>query len=190
MRVTTWDNWSLLPKIDFSSEGGETKYSLGVAEDNLLGSGNQIQLDYSKDSERSGYLLSFASPNIFGSHWNTLLSYADNSDGENYRFALQRPFYRLDSNWAFNADLLKNKEQVTDYLLSETVNEYNRTRHQFDAAAGFKLALRGHTIQRLNIGMRLEEVDFNGYPDLMVDGAPSPHQPYTTLRWLIDRPRN
>ncbi|TPD88815.1 aromatic amino acid transporter, partial [Pantoea vagans] len=29
-----------------------------------------------------------------------------------------------------------------------------------------------------------------GYPDLMVDGAPSPHQPYTTLRWLIDRPRN
>lgn len=161
VRVTTWDNWSLLPKIDFSSEGGETKYSLGVAEDNLLGSGNQIQLDYAKDSERSGYLLSFASPNIFGSHWNTLLSYADNSDGENYRFAVQRPFYRLDSDWAFNADLLKNKEQVTDYLLSETINEYNRTRHQFDASAGFKLALRGQTIQRLNIGMQLEDVDFN-----------------------------
>ncbi|MFV0547628.1 MAG: DEAD/DEAH box helicase [Limnobaculum xujianqingii] len=28
----------------------------------------------------------------------------------------------------------------------------------------------------------------NGYTDLMVDGAPSPHQPDTTLRWLIDRP--
>ena len=25
-----------------------------------------------------------------------------------------------------------------------------------------------------------------GYTDLMVDGAPSPHQPDTTLRWLID----
>lgn len=31
---------------------------------------------------------------------------------------------------------------------------------------------------------------FNGYTDLMVDGAPSPHQPDTTLRWLIDRPRS
>ncbi|MBK1673911.1 hypothetical protein CKO35_11450 [Ectothiorhodospira shaposhnikovii] len=29
-----------------------------------------------------------------------------------------------------------------------------------------------------------------GYTDLMVDGAPSPHQPDTTLRWLIDRPRS
>ena len=25
-----------------------------------------------------------------------------------------------------------------------------------------------------------------GYTDLMVDGAPSPHQSDTTLRWLID----
>ncbi|PHN59448.1 hypothetical protein AO268_08050 [Pseudomonas sp. ICMP 8385] len=29
-----------------------------------------------------------------------------------------------------------------------------------------------------------------GYADLMVDGAPSPHQPDATLRWLIDRPRS
>jgi hypothetical protein len=29
-----------------------------------------------------------------------------------------------------------------------------------------------------------------GYTDLMVDGAPSPHQSDTTLRWLIDRLRS
>ena len=29
-----------------------------------------------------------------------------------------------------------------------------------------------------------------GYTDLMVDWASSPHQPDTTLRWLIDRPRS
>ena len=32
--------------------------------------------------------------------------------------------------------------------------------------------------------------NFYGYTDLMVDGAPSPHQSDTTLRWLIDRPRS
>ena len=31
---------------------------------------------------------------------------------------------------------------------------------------------------------------FLGYTDLMVDGAPSPHQSDTTLRWLIDRLRS
>jgi hypothetical protein len=32
--------------------------------------------------------------------------------------------------------------------------------------------------------------EIKGYTDLMVDGASSPHQPDTTLRWLIDRPRS
>ncbi|MDP5035481.1 MAG: BamA/TamA family outer membrane protein [Alishewanella sp.] len=159
--VRTWDTWSLLPKIDFSSEGGETEYSLGIAEDNLLGYGNQIHLDYTKDSERSGYLVSFGSPNIFGTHWNTFLSYANNSDGENYRFNVQRPFYRLDSQWSLNFDLLKNKELVTDYQLDERVNEYNRTRQQFESSVGFKLVERGRSIQRFIVGMTLEDVAFN-----------------------------
>lgn len=33
-------------------------------------------------------------------------------------------------------------------------------------------------------------VKFSGYTDLMVDGAPLPHQPDTIIRWLIDRPRS
>ena len=30
----------------------------------------------------------------------------------------------------------------------------------------------------------------SGYTDLMVDGAPLPHQPDTIIRWLIDRLRS
>lgn len=37
---------------------------------------------------------------------------------------------------------------------------------------------------------RESEEDKIGYTDLMVDGAPSPHQSDTTLRWLIDRLRS
>ena len=33
-------------------------------------------------------------------------------------------------------------------------------------------------------------VIIKGYTDLMVDGAPLPHQPDTIIRWLIDRPRS
>lgn len=181
VRVSTWDNWSLLPKIDFSSEGGETEYSLGIAEDNLLGSGNQIQLDYAKDSERSGYLFSMASPNIFGTHWNTRLSYANNSDGENYQIALARPFYRLDSAWAVNFDLRKDKEQITDYLLADTINEYDRTRNYFESSVGLKLTARGSTIQRLLLGTTLEDVTFNEQHNTLL---PLPDKRNISALWL------
>jgi hypothetical protein len=36
----------------------------------------------------------------------------------------------------------------------------------------------------------LQKGQYIGYTDLMVDGAPSPHQSDTTLRWLIDRLRS
>lgn len=41
--------------------------------------------------------------------------------------------------------------------------------------------------QRSQYEQRVEKI---GYTDLMVDGAPSPHQSDTTLRWLIDRLRS
>lgn len=160
VQVRTWDNWSLLPKIDFSSEGGETEYSIGIADDNLLGSGNQLQLDYAKDSERDGFLLSFSSPNIFGSYWNTLTSYANNSDGESYHFTLDRPFYRLSSPWAFRVDLETRREQITDYLLGDEVNKYHRTLHWFETALGLKLAEQDNNIHRLYLGLTYDDKNF------------------------------
>lgn len=44
------------------------------------------------------------------------------------------------------------------------------------------------SIERLLPYMR--SAGYDGYTDLMVDGAPLPHQPDTIIRWLIDRPRS
>ncbi|MDI3979523.1 DUF87 domain-containing protein, partial [Pseudomonas aeruginosa] len=41
-------------------------------------------------------------------------------------------------------------------------------------------------VNRLENKVNDSRLDFFGYTDLMVDGAPSPHQSDTTLRWLID----
>ncbi|MBM34146.1 MULTISPECIES: BamA/TamA family outer membrane protein [unclassified Arsukibacterium] len=165
--VKTWDNWSLLPKIDFSSEGGATEYSIGVAEDNLLGTGNQLQLDYAKDAERTGYLFSFASPNILGSRWQALTRYANNSDGESYQFNIQRPFYRLSSPWAVSVDVSKDKQQINDYVLGEKVNQYDRTQHGFSSFFGWRLAGDSKQIHRFNSGITLEDVSFAANADTL-----------------------
>ena len=170
--VKTWDNWSLLPKIDFSSEGGSTEYSIGIAEDNLLGTGNQLQLDYAKDAERTGYLFSFASPNILGSHWQALTRYANNSDGESYQFSIQRPFYRLSSPWAVSVDVSKDKQQINDYVLGEKVNEFDRTQQGFTSFLGWRLAGDSKRIHRLNGGITLEDVSFTANIDTLF-GVPT-----------------
>ncbi|MEN3160307.1 BamA/TamA family outer membrane protein [Alkalimonas sp. NCh-2] len=158
--VESWDNWSLLPKIDFKHEGGVSQYSIGIAEDNLLGTGNQLQLDYAKDSERTGYLLSFASPNMFGSHWSSALQYADNSDGESYLLAVERPFYRISSPWAMGFELEKHKEELREYQRGEESNRYDSKRNWLQSYLGFSLYASTYSAQRLLLGLRLHEQQF------------------------------
>lgn len=45
-------------------------------------------------------------------------------------------------------------------------------------------------IGQLNASLANNLEKNKGYTDLMVDGAPSPHQSDTTLRWLIGRLRS
>ncbi|WP_187148410.1 hypothetical protein [Thioalkalivibrio sulfidiphilus] len=56
---------------------------------------------------------------------------------------------------------------------------------------GEDIHLDGHVSERLllNASGPLQAL-LKGYTDLMVDGAPLPHQSDTTLRWLIDRLRS
>lgn len=64
---------------------------------------------------------------------------------------------------------------------------------RFDSFTNLLLAYRlalGFTVPERTLRKKKAEANFLGYTDLMVDGAPSPHQSDTTLRWLIDRLRS
>ena len=158
--VSTWDNWSLLPKISLGHEGGETKSNIGFAEDNLLGTGNQLQAEYFNDSERDGYQLRFLSPNIGGSYWQTGVQYADNSDGESYQFRLNKPFYRISSEWAFNFEFAKEIKDVSEYELGDEYNEFQSNRDYAEVSGGWKISQHGNHVQHLNVGITLNDHQF------------------------------
>lgn len=159
--VSSWDNWSLLPKIDLGHEGGETKSALGFAEDNLLGSGNQLQAEYYNDSERDGFQLRFVSPNIFGNHWRTSMFYADNSDGESYLLNLEKPFYRLNSERAYGFTIAKNIKDLTEYWLGDEVNEYQSKAQYLNLHTGWKISQQQNKVQHLLVGVTLDEHQFS-----------------------------
>lgn len=159
--IHTWDNWSLLPNISLSREGGESKTVLGLAEDNLFGTGNQINLDYENDSERQSYLVNFRSPNLFGSHWNLNTLYADKTDGESYLLALEKPFYRLHAPWAFAFHLEADSENVNEYLRGDEINEYQRNLDLLQLSSGWKVAEAERWVQRISLGIEQHQVQFD-----------------------------
>ncbi len=165
--ISTWDNWSLLPKISASREGGESRSTFGLAEDNLFGSGNQINLDYEHDSERTSYLLNFRSPNLFGSHWGLNTRYADKSDGESYLIGIEKPFYRLQAPWSFALTLDKDSEDINEYLLGDEANEYRKKNNYFDIQGGLKVLSKSNWVQRVFVGATHNEVQFEATPDTL-----------------------
>lgn len=158
--IHTWDNWSLLPNLSFSHEGGESEIELGVSEDNLFGSGNQISFDYEKDSERHSYIASFRSPNLYGSHWGFSTRYADKSDGKSYLLALERPFYRIQAPWAFAVSYNKDNEHVNEYYLGDEINEYLRKWDRSQLSAGWKILASERWAQRMGVGFEKNKAEF------------------------------
>jgi len=160
VNVATWDNWSLLPTLDFSSEGGRSKSAVGFEEDNLLGSGNKLSLEYKHDSERTGIGFVFFSPNMFGSFWNSAAAYSKNSDGNNYQLSINRPFYRLSSPWALGFDLDRESEDIFEYDAGDEYNSFQRQRNHVKAEFGYRLAPHSRNIHRLKFATELENVKF------------------------------
>jgi|GEM_PF-910038 len=158
--IKTWDNWSLLPRINIGHEGGATKTNLGFVEDNLLGTGNLVQLEYFNDSERQGYRSRFESPNIFGSHWNAGLAYADNSDGENYFVSANKPFEKIDSTWAVGTLLAKDSKELTEYALGDEINRYQSKQSMAEVEVAWRWASGANWAQRVHLGVTLNDEHF------------------------------
>lgn len=181
LTVRTFDNWSLLPRISLGHSGGETKSNLGLAEDNLWGTGNQAQVEYFKDSERDGYRLQFHSPNISATHWQTTLQYADTSDGESYRFNLARPFYRLSSERAYNADLFSEIKDISEYARGDVFNEYRSKQKYAELSTGWSVWPKAGLVQHISVGLTKDRHSFSLNSDSTI-GAPPDHD--TSMLWL------
>lgn len=102
VKVTTWDNWSLLPTFSFGRKGGENKLALGFEEDNLLGTGIRTTVRYKTDDQRSGYQVDFRSPVPYLSHATISTRLMDNDGGQLVQLILDDPFYQSSTQHMFN----------------------------------------------------------------------------------------
>ena len=81
MKVLTKDGWSTRADWRFRSAGGEVEFTIGMVEDNLLGTASSASVRYRKTPDRSTVALGFRRPRLFAGRVGLALAYENRSDG-------------------------------------------------------------------------------------------------------------
>ncbi|HEY4491496.1 MAG TPA: BamA/TamA family outer membrane protein, partial [Acidobacteriota bacterium] len=99
--VHTEDQWTTQVDISAGKSAGFSTYQFSLEESNFLGLGKKLGFEYNRNPERTTYDFLFYDPQFLNSRWNFEVGYRTASDGWRYTTDLVRPFYSLDTKWAY-----------------------------------------------------------------------------------------
>lgn len=184
--VTTWDNWSLMPTISFGRQGGESTYSFGIKERNLLGLGVDAEIQTYKNSQRKGYKIKSTIPLFRKQNIDLKFSFADNDDGTQQSLFLQKHFASFYTNYAYNIGF---NEETRDDTVYQNDSELAIFSHDIDfknveyAWLSFN---NDNTLLRYRIGITQNQHSFSPVddPDNNINSALTPHDRDFLYPWL------
>ena len=127
LRVETKDGWSTQLDWRFRSTGGQVAFTIGLVENNLLGTASSAALRYRKDPDRSSVTLGFRRPRVFAGTIGLAVAYENRSDGSVAALAVDQPFFALTSKKAFRFEAENRHERVLQFrdgldVASDTVS--------------------------------------------------------------------
>ena len=154
LRVSTFDTWSTAPRLRFAKVGNRVVWTAGLAERNLLGRGQQVEVSRRADLDRDHTVVSFRDPRLAGTRVHAYGSFSDRSDGTRSELELVRPFFALSTAWAFRARLETFGQLDPVYDAGERVADLRHEARWLDLEGGrsvrrtSKGALRVHLAYR------------------------------------------
>lgn len=167
--VVTQDAWAIEPQFSVSRESEDTKTGFGIADGNILGTGNSLTVSYAESDERNLVGYDLASPHLLGTQVATRLYYADTSDGRNSIVKIAKPFYALSTKWAggLYAEELVLRDSIR--YRDEEINEYHHFSrfNEYYLGAATDIA-QGHT-QRWLGGISHEQHEFTPTDGTLMD---------------------
>lgn len=193
-RVLTKDGWSTRADWRFRSTGGEVEYTIGLVEDNLLGTASSAAVRYRKNPDRSSITLGFRRPRLFLGTVGLGLVYENRSDGRISSIALEQPFYALASRTGFSIAAEDRDERVLRFFngadeASDTLT-HRYTLVRGSVARALRASSEGYL--RLGIEAQVRREDFlpEGAPGPFgktVTGTLGPYVTWNRARFLVTR---
>jgi outer membrane protein assembly factor BamA len=181
VRVITKDVWTLSPGISFSRAGGTNSSGVDLSDSNVLGLGKSLAISHSSNVDRSSNGVSYGDPNLFGSRWTLGAADINASDGDQRTFALQQPFYSLDTPWMATVKAMKFDRTVSRYNLGDIVDQFQRDENYYEVSGGLSTGLVDGWTRRVYAGMRYDQNVFAQVPGTATPAAILP--PNRTLSY-------
>jgi hypothetical protein len=192
MRVLTKDGWSTKADWRFRSAGGDVEFTIGLVEDNLLGTASSAAVRYRKTTDRTSVTLGFRRPRLFAGRVGLALAYEDRSDGRLAAAAVEQPFYALTSRTAFRLESEDHDERVLRFFGGEAeASDTLRRRYTLvraTAARAVRASSEGYL--RLGVEAQVRRDDFvpegqTGAFENTVTGAIGPYLVWNRASFLV-----
>lgn len=192
MKVLTKDGWSTRADWRFRSAGGEVEFTIGMVEDNLLGTASSASVRYRKTPDRSTVALGFRRPRLFAGRVGLGLAYENRSDGRLNLVSLEQPFYSLESAFGFRFDAEDRNERVLRFFdgASEARDTLSRLYTLVRGSAAWALRRSSEGYLRLGVQAQVRRDDFRPegagleFPN-SVTGAFGPYLVWNRARFLV-----
>jgi len=183
LEVRTKDVWTLNPGFNFGRSGGKNATNVHVQEENLLGTGRQVELAWDSGVDRTAWTISYVDPHFVESFTRLAVSYSDANDGASKFFSLQRPFYALDTRWAAGTTLNDSRYVDDRYELGKKVGEFQAHDQYYEASGGWSNGLKDGWVDRWTAGATWQQSDFAPEPDKAL-GGPLPPDRKFVYPWI------
>jgi hypothetical protein len=194
MRVLTKDGWSTKADWRFRSAGGEVAFTIGLVEDNLLGTASTAAVRYRKTPDRSTVTLGFRRPRLFAGKVGLGLVYEDRSDGRLWSIGVEQPFFSLRSAHGFRIEAEDHDERVLRFFRGSNVAGDTLQRRFTLARSSVAWALHGSSLGFLRIGVQGQVRRDDFLPKASTDpfsktvtGAVGPYLTWNRASFLVTR---
>jgi len=193
-RVLTKDGWSTKADWRFRSTGGEVAFTIGLVEDNLLGTASSAAVRYRKTPDRTSVTLAFRRPRLFAGAVGLGAVYEDRSDGRVSALALDQPFYSLTSRRGFRLEAEDRDERVLRFF-DGADDARDTLSHRYTlvrASAAWALRASSEGYLRLGVQAQVRREDFRPEGSIApfektVTGAVGPYVTWSRTRFLVTR---
>jgi hypothetical protein len=192
MKVLTKDGWSTRADWRFRSAGGQVEFTIGMVEDNLLGTASSAAVRYRKTPDRSTVALGFRRPRLFMGRVGLTLGYENRSDGRLNLVSLEQPFYSLTSPFGFRLDAEESNERVLRFFdgAREAQDTLRRRYTLVRGSTAWALRRSSQGYMRLGVQAQVRRDDFlpegTGLPfPRSVTGAFGPYLSWNRAKFLV-----
>lgn len=188
--VYTQDSWTLNINLSAGTEGGQSFYSYGIAEDNVFGSGKSVSASHFQNGAIRGTAVGYDDPRLMGTRLHLTPEYAKTNQGDQIKTAIYQPFFALETPYAFGATWNRNVGETTLYSNGDTLNKFFQRTQQVTAAYGARLEPDRLAVQRVEAGWHFQKDQFQQNADTLMLPVPADRTlsgPVVGYSWIQPR---